>query len=109
MEILICIAVGTIASGVAAALSQSARANLNTSLTVGILGGLLGLAADFWLAAGGFTRVAFSESLASATGATITLTLWIVAQRLFVASPSENAVGETTDRESPSSLLRSQG
>lgn len=92
MEIFSSVLVGTLAGGLAAMVCRSASFCLTTSIAVGILGGLLGLASDFWLATGGFSTLAFSEYLASGVGAVLALMLWIVAQRLFFGTPSERVL-----------------
>ena len=87
MEILSSVIVGAVAGGLAAVVCRSFDFCLTTSLAVGILGSLLGLASDFWLATGGLSKLAFSEYLASGVGAVLALFLWIVAQRLFLDNP----------------------
>lgn len=94
MEILSSIVVGAVAGGLAAMICRSIEFCLTTSLSVGILGSLLGLASDYWLATGGYTNLAFSEYLASGTGAIVALSLWIVAQRLFLGTPAERVVAD---------------
>lgn len=94
MEILSSIVIGAIAGGLAALVCRSVRACLSTSVAVGILGGLLGLASDFWLGAGDHAQLAFSETLASSVGALLALFLWLVAQRLFLGNPSEKIISE---------------
>lgn len=94
MEILSSVLVGAVAGGLAVPICRNVAFGLSTSLAVGILGGLLGLASDFWLAAGGLSDLAFSEYWASSVGAVVALTLWIVAQKLFLGTPSERAVSE---------------
>lgn len=89
MEILSSIVVGTFAGGLAAMFCRARLICLPTSIAVGILGGLLGLATDFWLATGGYTALAFSEYLASGVGSVTALILWVVAQRLFFGTPPE--------------------
>lgn len=99
MEILSSIVVGAVAGGLAAAVCRSANVGLATvglatSVAVGILGGLLGLASDFWLGPGGMAQLAFSEYLASGLGALLTLVLWIAAQRLFFSNSPESATND---------------
>lgn len=92
MEILISIAVGAIVGGLAGAVRKSTNFCLTTSVAVGILGGLLGLASGFWLGDGGLKNLAFSAGVASGVGAAVTLLLWIIAQRLFFGNPPEPLV-----------------
>jgi len=94
MEILGSIAVGAVFGGLATLACRSKSFSMSTSMAVGILGGLLGLAADFWLGTGALRHLAFSATLASSVGAALTLFLWIVAQRLFFGSPQEAAVSD---------------
>ncbi len=94
MEILSSIVVGAGAGGLAAVACRSIHACLTTSVAVGILGGLLGLASNFWLGAGDLAQLAFSEYLASGVGAVLALFLWIVAQRLFLGNPPERVVSD---------------
>ena len=94
MEILSSIIVGAVAGGLAAMVCRTIEFCLTTSLAVGILGGLLGLASDFWLSREGLAGLTFSEYLASGVGAVLTLFLWIVAQRLFFGTPPEQAIGD---------------
>ena len=89
MEFIISVAVGATVGALVAVCCRSLKLQLSTCVTVGILGGLLGLAADFWLATGGISPVAFSAPLAAGVGAILALTLWIVAQLLFLNSPTE--------------------
>lgn len=92
MEILSSVIVGAAIGGLAALICRSGDFCLTTSLAVGILGGLLGLASNFWLATGGLADLAFSTTLASGVGAAVALLLWIVAQKLFLANPPERVV-----------------
>ena len=92
MEILTSIVVGAVAGGLAATITRTARYCQTTSFAVGILGGLLGLASDYWLAAGGITDLAFSEYFASGVGAIVALFLWIVAQQLFLGNPPDKVL-----------------
>ncbi len=94
MEILSSIVIGACAGGLAAVICRSIRACLSTSVAVGILGGLLGLASDFWLGTGDLAQLAFSDTLASSVGALLALFLWLVAQRLFLGDPSERVISE---------------
>ncbi len=94
MEILSSIVVGALAGGLAALVCRSVELKLAASIAVGILGGLLGLASDFWLATGGISRLAFSAYLASGVGSILALLLWIVAQRLFFVTPPERVMND---------------
>ena len=94
MEILTGIVVGALAGGLVAAAYRSAHFSIPSCVGVGILGGLLGLACDFWLGREGLCNIAYSEFLASGIGASVTLFLWIVAQRLFLSNPSESLPSE---------------
>ena len=94
MAIVVSVLVGAVAGAVAALVCRCARDCVTTSVAVGILGGLLGLASDFWLATGGFSDLAFSEYLASGVGSVVTLSLWMVAQRLFFGTPAERVFND---------------
>lgn len=94
MEILTSIVVGAVAGGLATLICRPLQIASATSIAVGVLGGLVGLVSDFWLATGGLTDLAFSEHLASGVGAVIALTLWIVAQRLFFGNPPERVISD---------------
>lgn len=87
MEIFVGIVVGTAAGGLAALLCRNTYRCLLTSMAVGILGGLLGLVSEFWIAVGDTGASPTQAGLASGLGAVLTLLLWLVAQRLFLASP----------------------
>ena len=76
MDILTSILVGAVAGAGAALWCRGGNFTLTTSLAVGILGGLLGLASNFWLTAGGQSQVASSPYWASGIGAGVILTLW---------------------------------
>jgi uncharacterized membrane protein YeaQ/YmgE (transglycosylase-associated protein family) len=94
MEILSSIVVGAVAGGLATLICRNVDFCLTASLAVGILGGLLGLASDFWLATGGLAELAFSQYWASSVGAVVALLLWIVAQKLFLEAPSDRVASE---------------
>ncbi len=94
MEILSSIAVGAVVGGLIALACRSIVVGTAASVAVGILGGLLGLASDFWLSREGLARLAFSEHLASGVGALLALFLWIVAQRLFFGNPPEKVASD---------------
>ncbi|MGI9430317.1 MAG: hypothetical protein ACR2NM_16770 [Bythopirellula sp.] len=94
MEILSSVLVGAVAGGLATLICRNVDFCLTTSLAVGILGGLLGLASDFWLATGGLAALAFNHYWASSVGAVVALTLWIVAQKLFLGTPAERVASE---------------
>jgi len=94
MEILNGVIVGAFAGGMVALVYRSAKLSVASSIGVGILGGLLGLACDFWLGKQGLCNIAYSEFLASGIGAAVSLFLWIVAQRLFLGNPPERVIGD---------------
>ncbi len=94
MEILSSVLVGALAGGLAVLVCRAVELRLTTSIAVGILGGLIGLASDFWLATGGISRLAFSAYLASGVGSVLALLLWIVAQRLFFENPPERVLND---------------
>lgn len=99
MAFVICIIVGTLAGGIAAWACRSADIHAATSIAVGILGALLGLASDFWVATGEPAQLPFSEVLAGGAGAVVVLLLWILAQRLLQGGPmlSDSAESVTGD------------
>ena len=94
MAILSSIVIGTVAGGLATLVRRSVNFYLTSSMAVGILGALLGAAANFWLGAGGGRGLSLSGTVASGIGAVVMLFLWIVAQRLFFGEPAERAVSD---------------
>ena len=95
MEILSSVVVGAVAGVLAALVCRTVDFCRTASLAVGILGGLLGLACDFWLGTGGLSDLAFSAYWASGVGAIVALTLWIVAQKLFLSAPADRVLSDT--------------
>jgi|GEM_PF-6182725 len=90
MEILVSVLIGTVAGGLAFLVCRSVDYSMTTSMAVGILGSLLGAAANFWFDAGSSGDLTFSSLITSSSGAVGTLFLWIVAQRLFFANPEKS-------------------
>lgn len=88
MEIVESLLIGIGVSLAAMFFLRGAEAKFSATFTVGIIGALLGLALHVGMGHQGVTHMASSDRLASAFGATLTLFLWIVAQRLFLQSPA---------------------
>jgi len=84
MAIAASIFIGAIVGCLASFLYRPSNTGAFTSLGVGILGSLLGLATVVWLGRG---PMAYFEYVASGAGAVLLLLLWVVAQRLFLATP----------------------
>jgi len=94
MALLGSIFVGAGAGGLAALVRRSADVHATSSVAVGILGALLGAAANFWIGTGTGQGLSLWGLVASAAGALVTLLLWIIAQRLFFSNPGEQPIGD---------------
>jgi uncharacterized membrane protein YeaQ/YmgE (transglycosylase-associated protein family) len=88
MEMLTSVLIGGLVGGVACFILWSRQIGTWPTLTVGILGALLGLATHTGLG----SKFPGCEYFASSVGALLSLLLWCVAQRLFLATPSEKAL-----------------
>ena len=86
MAIAASILIGAIVGCLASFVYRPNNSSAFTSLGVGILGALVGLATIAWLGRGPLDW-AYCEHVASGVGAVLLLFLWIVAQRLFLAAP----------------------
>ena len=91
MDILLSVAVGLAVAIGAISLLRGTDAKYSGTLTVGVLGALLGTATHLGMGHEGIIDLPSSHTMASAYGATIALFLWIVAQRLFLQSPGSMA------------------
>jgi uncharacterized membrane protein YeaQ/YmgE (transglycosylase-associated protein family) len=89
MEILTSVLIGGLIGGLACIVLRSCHANVRATLAVGILGALLGLATHTGLGGEGLIEFPGCEYFASSVGGLLSLLLWCVAQRLFLATPSE--------------------
>lgn len=87
MEILLGIAVGLMAGGVACWLLRTRSVAVSACLAVGVVGALVGLATDTWLSSNSANGLTLSEIVASSLGAVLVLALWTIAQRLFLSQP----------------------
>jgi hypothetical protein len=88
MVLVNCLWVGVLAGLVGSRLIRRRNGFVSptSSIAVGVLGGLVGLVADGWLAHGA-TRLPNGDILAAGAGATFALGAWAVAQR-FCANNS---------------------
>jgi len=86
MAIWVSILIGTCIGSLASFVYRSSNSDAFTRLGVGILGALLGLATSAWLGRGPLDW-AYCEYVASGAGSMLLLLLWVVAQRLFLATP----------------------
>ena len=86
MQILLSVLIGGFIGGLVGLLSENENSGRSPAVATGILGALLGLVTDSWMGTTGL-QTAGCEYIASASGATLCLFLWIVAQRLFLADP----------------------
>ena len=87
MEVLESVLIGIGVSMAAMLILRGSDAKHSSTITVGVVGSLLGLAIHIGMGHEGVVHLADSERLASGYGASLTLFLWIVAQRLFLQTP----------------------
>ena len=87
MEILECLLIGVGVSLGAVFILRGSEAKHSATITVGLIGTLLGLAAQAGMGHEDHIHLPYSERLASGYGAALALFLWIVAQRLFLQTP----------------------
>ena len=87
MEILETSLIGIGVSLGAIFLLRGSEAKHSATITVGVIGALLGLATHVGMGHEQLVHLANSERLAAGYGAALTLFLWIVAQRLFLQTP----------------------
>ena len=85
MTILLCVILGA-GAGWLVYRASGYSAHATSSVAVGVLGALLGLATEVWLASRG-AGMPVTSYAAAATGSAALLTLYTVAQRLFLAPP----------------------
>lgn len=78
MDILSSIIIGAIAGVLAPLVYKPCKASEWSTLAVGILGALLGMATSKWMGA--------SALLSGAIGSAATIFIWAMAQRLFLAT-----------------------
>lgn len=89
MEILTSVSIGGLVGGLACIVLWSRQVSAWATFAVGILGALLGLATHTGLGGEGLIEFPGCEYFASSVGALLSLLLWCVAQRLFLATLSE--------------------
>lgn len=87
MEILTSVLIGSAIGGLACFVLRSRHVSAWATYTVAVLGGLLGLATHVGLGGEGLIEFPGCDYFASGVGALLSLLLWCVAQRLFLASP----------------------
>ena len=88
MEIFVSVLIGATVGGLSLLLCKSCRTSAWSTLAVGILGALLGMVSNFWIAI-------FGTPITSSLGAILTLLLWTAAQKLLAAtthSPDHAAI-----------------
>ena len=85
MGILVSVVIGAAVGGLAQLLGKSSMPGERSLLAVGILGALLGTVGKVWLGGPSW----FGVPMFSFLGAAVALVLWVLAQKMFVALPSE--------------------
>ena len=85
MDIFTSVLTGAVIGGLAIYVVQVRGTGALSTVVVGILGALLGLATDKWLGSGGLNDLTNCVFIASVAGSILLLFLWAVAQRLFLA------------------------
>lgn len=87
MEIIVSVSIGSIIGLLACVVLRSHEMSAWGTFAISVLGALLGLATHTGLGGEGLIEFPGCEYFASSVGALLALTLWCVAQRLFLAPP----------------------
>lgn len=88
MEFISSVLIGCLIGCLAWAVLRSRGAGVWPTVSVSLMGALLGLATHTGLGSDGLIDFAACEYVASGVGSVLALMLWFVAQRLFLATPT---------------------